>query len=387
MGQWLAIAVVNGLFCSTTALADKPVKPPKPGDEVESSYELIDLLGFPGVGCQSQGRFITHRDENGDVLIGGASVFFYPDGTWAGFPALWHVDINGDFPETDPISLGMAEDGTGREARGLSRCCSGVMVTDTALCFQQYEDGTWVSPSHVAFPDEEHRELPGTGLYYRNTRVSGINDVGQIVGTHELGGGMWQLNTDRTVSGPISLGEFQPDAINNLGVVAGRSTTGHPAIAWFKDNELVVHVLESDDPRYSWADVNALNDCPVGDPRLTVVGECYEDGVGEAFAWRPFASVYPTILLGKLDPGRTSVALDVNAHGEIVGWAGTKRQGHQAFIYVDGVLFNLNDLTDGRNTLEWAYGINDDGDIVGFMRVPRPISEQRGFLLRCKDSN
>ena len=40
-----------------------------------------------------------------------------------------------------------------------------------------------------------------------------------------------------------------------------------------------------------------------------------------------------------------------------------------------------------RSTLEWAYGINDDGDIVGFMHIPRPISEQRGFLLRRNDTN
>ncbi len=94
------------------------------------------------------------------------------------------------------------------------------------MCFEQYEDGTWVSPSHVVFPDGEHRELPGAGPYNRNTSVSGINDLGQIVGTYGLGGGIWQLNADRTISGPVSLHSaeavnFSPEAINNFGVMAG----------------------------------------------------------------------------------------------------------------------------------------------------------------------
>ena len=65
---WILASVAIGLLCSAEALAKKP---PKPGDEVEFSYELIDLLGFPDNGYQSQGQFVTNRDANGDILIGG----------------------------------------------------------------------------------------------------------------------------------------------------------------------------------------------------------------------------------------------------------------------------------------------------------------------------
>ena len=171
---YLAIALAIGLLCSLAALADKPVKPPPE----PRPYMLVDLLGFPGDGCQSGALFITDRDTSGSVLIGGGSNFFYPDGSWDGYPALWHVAVNGTFPETDPVSLGAAPDGTGREGKGLSRWCSGVMVTGTFQCFEQYEDGTWVVPSHVAFPDGEHRELPGAGRHDRDTGTSaGINDL------------------------------------------------------------------------------------------------------------------------------------------------------------------------------------------------------------------
>ena len=69
--------------------------------------------------------------------------------------------------------------------------------------------------------------------------------------------------------------------------------------------------------------------------------------------------------------------------GEIVGYSDTKRSGQQAFLFKNGQMLNLNSMAAvGDRTLQYAYGINDDGDIVGFMGIPRPISEQRGFLLR-----
>ena len=76
--------------------------------------------------------------------------------------------------------------------------------------------------------------------------------------------------------------------------------------------------------------------------------------------------------------------MDVNASGEIVGYSETRRDGPHAFIYADGVLSDLNDLADaGNNTLRWANGINDDGDIVGHMRVP--ASGQRAAWISAEE--
>ncbi len=101
-----------------------------------------------------------------------------------------------------------------------------------------------------------------------------------------------------------------------------------------------------------------------------------------AYAWRPFDSSDPTTLLGTLG-GRASEARDVNDLGQIVGWADTARDGRKAFVFSDKKMQDLNNQVDrGRAVLDWAIGINNAGDIVGFMSTPRPNHEQRGFLLR-----
>ncbi len=123
-----------------------------------------------------------------------------------------------------------------------------------------------------------------------------------------------------------------------------------------------------------------------------MVGTSIRDVTGDitapdrAFAWRPSDAGNPTTILGTLG-GRDSVALAVNTQGEIVGWSDTGTiNGQQAFIFKDGQMSNLNSMADvgkrkSAKNLKFATGINDDGDIVGFMDVPI-VSEQRGFLLR-----
>ena len=86
--------------------------------------------------------------------------------------------------------------------------------------------------------------------------------------------------------------------------------------------------------------------------------------------------------------GRDSHAFDVNRQGEIVGlssyWHRSPEKRKQlAFLFKDGQMRSLNSLADvGDRNLFYVYAINDDGDIVGNMGVPRAISQLRAFLLR-----
>jgi probable HAF family extracellular repeat protein len=134
-----------------------------------------------------------------------------------------------------------------------------------------------------------------------------------------------------------------------------------------------------------------MNNFPAGDSCLSIVGVCRRDAQGNSgpsrgFAWQPWSSASPTVM-GTLG-GYSSWAIGVNESGDVVGWADTKRSGQQAFLYRNGQMLNLNDWVDtGRNILQRALDINEDGDIVGFMRVPRPINEQRGFLLKPLPEN
>jgi probable HAF family extracellular repeat protein len=392
-GRRIAIAVAIGLVCSSQALAKKPPTPPPPDDP--APYTLIDLLGFPDNGYQSQGEFITNRDGNGAILIGGNSRLYPdPEGPAVFHPALWHVDINGDFPDTDPVDLGIPPFAGEAEPRGLNGF--GVMVADTRRAIEKDDDGNWVFPAYVDHPFFGFLELPAP--VNRHTEVWGINDSGVIIGAFQdysdpedpgsliAFSGIWQLNLNGTISGPISLGTFYPRHINNFGVMAGRCP-GWPAIAWFdEDGTLLIERLDSS-PQFFGADVNALNDYPITDARLTVVGKYGRDENGESapgrgYAWRPRDADNPTTLLETLG-GVGSSAQGVNRSGEIVGWSDTKKHGQQAFIFKDGTMSNLNSMADvGNATLKFALDINDDGDIVGFMGIPRPISEQRGFLLR-----
>ncbi len=312
MGRWIVIAVAIGLFCPAVMRADKPVKPPKPGDEVAFTYELIDLLGFPDSGYQSQGEFITNRDAVGDILIGGNSRLYPdPEGPAVFHPAIWHVDILGNFPATDPVDLGLPDFAGEAGVYGLNS--SGVMVADTKRAVVKDENDNWLFPAYVDHPVWGVIELPSP--IARRTSVSGINDSGVIVGTYvdydpddpdAVRGysGIWQLNSsDGTIDGPASLGEFYPRDINNFGVMAGRCP-GWPAIAWFEEETLVIVQLDSS-LRFWGADPNALNDYPAGDDRLTVVGvsrfdENGDPTFGRGYAWRPWNSGNSTTLLGTL---------------------------------------------------------------------------------------
>jgi probable HAF family extracellular repeat protein len=143
-------------------------------------------------------------------------------------------------------------------------------------------------------------------------------------------------------------------------------------------------------PQLFGATVHALNDYSAGHPSLTLVGYTSRDingnltGHQRGFAWRPFNTANPVTVLGTLG-GSNSVAHDVNSAGDIVGYSDTKRAGHHAFIFKNNKLTDLNSQVDlGGKVLQWATAINDSGDITGFMDIPRPVNEQRGFMLRLK---
>jgi probable HAF family extracellular repeat protein len=133
-----------------------------------------------------------------------------------------------------------------------------------------------------------------------------------------------------------------------------------------------------------------LNNCAVDDPRLAVVSTSWVNDQGEygktdsvrGMVWRPNVANNEFTVLGTLGSG-TSNAIDVNIAGDVVGYSDTRRDGQHAFIFSNGGMTDLNAISPaGSRTLRQAWAINDDGEITGFMRIPKPVSEQRAFLLR-----
>jgi probable HAF family extracellular repeat protein len=83
--------------------------------------------------------------------------------------------------------------------------------------------------------------------------------------------------------------------------------------------------------------------------------------------------------LGTLS-GDDSGAYGINDSGQIVGFADTD-SGYDAFLYMDGEMYNLNSLLLLPNTwtLQFASAINNNGQIVGY--GINPAGYQHGFLL------
>jgi probable HAF family extracellular repeat protein len=93
-----------------------------------------------------------------------------------------------------------------------------------------------------------------------------------------------------------------------------------------------------------------------------VVGKAgTSDGSQHAFLWRN----NKMIDLGTLPGGRYSYATGINGAGQVVGWGNSV--GDRAFIWENEQMTNLNTLISPSAgwTLVAAYGINNNGQIVG----------------------
>jgi probable HAF family extracellular repeat protein len=83
-------------------------------------------------------------------------------------------------------------------------------------------------------------------------------------------------------------------------------------------------------------------------------------------------------LLGTLPNGSSSLALGINKSGQIVGEGdvGTVDASgdtiYHAFLYTNGTIDDLNSLCKNSTgyRLEYGAGINDSGEIVGYMLAP-----------------
>lgn len=180
--------------------------------------------------------------------------------------------------------------------------------------------------------------LGGPGSYgaavSNNGIVAGCSDA-LPSGTHAFvyrDGVMQDLGTASDAAG----GNSCALAVNDAGVVAGRSATGE-LVVW-KDasvTRLGIH-----------GNVAAMNDAGA------IVGSYNDTGVERAFLYGD----------GKVTdlgpPGTPGFATGVNASTDVVGSVNGR-----AFLYIGGTLRDLGTL-GGNNSV--AKGINDRGQVVGF---------------------
>jgi len=177
--------------------------------------------------------------------------------------------------------------------------------------------------------------------------------------------------------GPLATGFLsEATGINDAGQVAGWSDTGSYDVY---DN------LEYSAVRYAADGVAHNLGVPLGETNSfgqainasgSVVGYTYSTDT--AYLALLFTSNGGIKLLGTLPKGSNSLALGINKSGQIVGEGdvGTVDANgnpiYHAFLYTGGAMYDLNSLCKNSTgyRIEYAAGINDSGEIVGYLLAP-----------------
>jgi len=208
-----------------------------------------------------------------------------------------------------------------------------------------------------------------------------INSSGTIVGDSRTGTGTRAFSYT-TAGGMVNLGSLGGNlsealAINNSGTIAGDSiTAGGEDHAFSYTTAGGMVDLGTLGGTYSY--VTGINSSG------TIVGDSY--GVGGASTDHAFS--YTTaggmVDIGTLGGARSN-AWAINDLGAIVGDANDGLGNDHAFLYVGGVMVDLNSYLDAASIamgfeLYQAYGINDAGQISGW-GVVLSTGDVHAFLL------
>jgi probable HAF family extracellular repeat protein len=206
--------------------------------------------------------------------------------------------------------------------------------------------------------------LPGA----TSATAQGINDGSVVVGYSFTPSGARAFRQQPGLPAE-DLGDFGGKyaaafGINSSGVVVGESRDDHLAVRAFRFDG-VLHALSP--LAGSFARAAAINAAGI------IVGYSSSTaGPLHAARWRSDTVVDDLGTLG----GPTSTALGINAAGDIVGRADVGPYQPHAFLFKDDQMIDLNTLIDEHSDwlLQAAYGINDNGVVVGeglFQGAPR----------------
>jgi probable HAF family extracellular repeat protein len=213
--------------------------------------------------------------------------------------------------------------------------------------------------------------------------ASGINNVGQVVGTSAANHATVWNGTTPTDLGTLGGTVSSATGINNRGQVVGSSgTTGDAAaraVVWNGTTPTALAPLAGDANSYA----NGINN------RGQVVGyDVHIAGISgsQAVIWN---GTTPTGL-GTLG-GLSSVANGINSRGQLVGWSDAVggpgsyiTESHATLWESNGIIIDLNDVLNSTGTgwlLIDALAINDRGQIVGYGAELNDPQNSLAFLL------
>jgi probable HAF family extracellular repeat protein len=176
------------------------------------------------------------------------------------------------------------------------------------------------------------------------SHAAAVSGSGIVVGCADTASGVhafiWRSGAmqDLGTATDASAGNSCALAVNDAGVVAGRSGTGE-VVTW-KDGAVTHLGIQGD--------VGGINDAG------TVVGSYAQGGTTHAFMYRDGAVVD---LSDPAAPGVVSAAKAINARGQVAGTSAS-----HAFLFDNGTRRDLGTLGGGTSS---GAGIDDRGDVVG----------------------
>ncbi|HHL40450.1 MAG TPA: DUF3466 family protein [Deltaproteobacteria bacterium] len=202
------------------------------------------------------------------------------------------------------------------------------------------------------------------------SQARAVNSSGQVAGTSgdSSGAKMGYLYSGGVVTplgtlpGGSSSVAFD---INDAGEIVGYSSSSLGTRGFIYSGGVMSDLGSLDGG--TWVSAKAINNLG------QVVGVSEKGGVQSAFLYE--GGVMKAV--GTLPGGTSSVALDINDSGQIVGWSDSQA-GRMAFFYDGSVMTGLGILQGGS----WseAYGVNSFGHVVGRSNSSQGWS--RAFLYR-----
>jgi probable HAF family extracellular repeat protein len=234
-------------------------------------------------------------------------------------------------------------------------------------------------------------------------RASGINDAGQVVGTvwgvSGAQAGVW-TNGNYQALGTLGGKESYGASINNAGTVVGGSLTASGELHAFRASKGKIQDLGTLGSG-GWSTALGINESGAvtgyadtgganfrafrwtesgGMQSLGTLGGALSYGMdindkGTVVGTSSLTSGYlrafveagsGMVSLGTLG-GLHSYGYGINARGDAVGGSLTGSNQTHAFVYREGILYDLNALVPelGGWMLQWAYAINESGQIAG----------------------
>jgi len=371
----------------------------------EPHYDVAIIRSSLG-GTQSRGTGIS----NGGLVAGFSN---RSDGTR--HAAIWTGDLITDLETLGGPSSSVPWPGVNDHGMvvGISHTTALDPLNEDWSC----EGGSFLPPTTprrvcrgFVWVDGTMHELPTLGGTHGF--ATGVNNAGQVVGWAETpvhdptcdfahGTGVQVLQFRAVLWEPkkgtrVELRPYPGDstsaatAINGRGQAVGISGECDQAVGRFSARRSVLwdHGRVDTLPTLggtSWhtpMDINERGDV-VGFSNPPSPGDVAGDFLANGFFWAKGSAVVAQI--NPLTGNTVSQALGVNNRRQVVGVSFGGAPGLRAFLWEDGQLWNLNDLTDvAPNVLQSAQHINDAGQITGrvlyaatgevlmFVATPRP---------------